>query len=120
MFGKKKIKELEDKIRLANQQIGSLKSDLTILERENFELRARYEPQKAPGQIKSAESRLHTNAKGRQVAESNPDRHSSSTIRRPNRRSNDNSSSSDFIGGVVIGAVGMSLIDDSDACNSSE
>lgn len=119
MFGKKKIQELEKKLRLKDQEITSLKSDLKLLERESFELRVKFEPNKAPGQIKSAERAMHLNTRGKAVETQITA--TKNVISRNGIASQSRvDSSSDFISGVALGAVGASFFSDESSCNHDE
>lgn len=53
-FGKKRIAELEKQVELLISQVASLNSDIRELERENYELLAKYEPSKGPAIVRIA------------------------------------------------------------------
>lgn len=110
IFGKRRIDELEKQLELAIAEISSLKSDLRELERENYELKSKYEPSKGPAIVKSADPSFM-----RPDDRINAKKLSSSSISQESPQITGQSSSSDgFVTGAVIGAaVAFTLSDDS-------
>lgn len=53
IYGKKRTRELEEELKLKSSEIETLKSDVRALERENYELKAKYEPNKGPHIVKN-------------------------------------------------------------------
>lgn len=53
IYGSKRIRELEEELKLKSSEIETLKSDVSALERENYELKAKSEPDKGPHVVKN-------------------------------------------------------------------
>lgn len=118
IFGKKRISELEKQLELKSSEIDSLKSDVRALERENYELKAKYEPNKGLHIVKSASNtfmRSVGGSKAKQPASNNISKSSPQSTGASVCQSN---SSDGLVAGALIGAaVAFSLSDDS-TCDS--
>jgi hypothetical protein len=112
LFGKKRICKLEEEIAIKDRQIESLKSDLLELERENFELKKRYEPCKAPSVVKSYSSPFRVGDSKDGLERSNG---VSSTQEERGRAVNGG-----FASGVMLGGAVAYLVSDAYSDNSSD
>lgn len=118
VFGKKRIGELEKQLELLIAEVASLKSYLRELERENYELKAKYEPSKGPHVVKSATNEFMRSVGGVKDQPTTSNTFSTSSQISHTNSVSQSSSNDGLVTGAVIGAAVAYALSDDTACDS--
>lgn len=111
IFGKKRIRALEKQLELKTREIESLKTDLNEVEREHFDLKAKYKPNKGPHVIRSKSSVDVQLVSSRNNPASSQPAGFSNTCQ--------SGSSDNLIAGAMLGTAVALTLSDTEGCDSN-
>lgn len=112
LFGTKQITALKKQLELANRRIQTLQSDVRILNQENDELKAKYEPRNGPHIVRNS-----SNSSMKSVSGDISQQPASKVV---SVQPPQYASSGDLTSVALMGsAVGLSLSTNSDLCSCS-